>query len=207
MFYGTQSDKIRFEENFRANAKKYRDAGDTTSMTDWEVYFNSPITDSSVDWTLYYRKRLNHDGTYEVLHVEKDMTRRDGINGYDRYWDSGLYYAKLVTINVNEDSPAKHGSSMDFPWSEHNTVWEEDIMYSECGLDTGAAYLYELLIGTRDLEKFPGLNVKGETVTAEKDCFCTEEELRTFAGKLGIDIGFKIPNDVYEHLDPEHNYE
>lgn len=205
MFYGTQSDYIRAEQEFRKNAKKYRDAGDNSSMTDWAVFRNHPITEPVTDETLYFRKRLNHDGTYEVLYAKKDKNRRNG----ERVWDSGLYYAKLITINVNEDSPAKHRDILDVPWSGCNYVWEED-MYSSDGSDTGAEYINELLFnawyhGAED--RFPGLNYKGELATEQKDFFCTDEQLRSFANSLGIDIGFKIPSDVYGHLDPEHTYE
>jgi len=206
MFNGTQSDKIRLEQSFRANAKKYQEAGDTTSMTDWEVYNNKPITELDIDEAAYYRKRLNNDGTYALLWVEKDRTFRKGEYGWANYWDSGLYYAKLITINVNEETPEKYRDMVGFPFSECKTVWEEDSMFSELGHDTGAAYIWDLMFSCPK-ETFEGKNYKGETVRDAKDCLCTMEQLRAFGESMNLDISYKIPDHIYNHWDPEHNRE
>lgn len=188
MLAGTASDRIRFEQNFKANAEQYRIAG-SLSMTDWRNQNNEPL--NSGNPLLYFRKRLNNDGTYEILDVRPDSV-------------SGLYYAKFVTLNLNVESPEKHARALEDSLYNGATLSDVEAFYSDFAMDSGIMYLQELLYGYPE-EHFQGINYRNETASFYKDCLCSESEVRAFAESLGIDVDFIVPMDIAAHFDAEHN--
>ena len=189
MLAGTASDRIRFEQELRKNAETYKASGDL-SFTDWRNNSNEPL--SSGKTLLFYRKRLNNDGTYELLDVRPDA-------------NTGLYYAKFLTLNINEESIEKHKAVLEDTLYDCGAEWDDlQSFYDDLAIDAGVAYLQELLYGYPE-SHFSGTNSKGNTVTKYGDCLCTEEELRAFASSLSIDLDFVVPYGTNHHFDEEHN--
>lgn len=192
MLAGSNSDRIRYEQAFRANAAKYREAGDITSMTEWKNQVNKPLG-AGVP-LIFFRKRMNNDGTYEILDVRPDA-------------NSGLYYAKKVTLNVNEESFEKHKEILkDSLFDSATAISDLMSFFDDIAEDAGFMYLQDLLYLYPD-DTFEGVTAKGAVAKEWKDCLCTEAELRDFADKLSIDVDFVIPEHIFHHFEDEHNNE